>query len=132
MKLVKQRAYGDCAIAAIATLTESTYEDTYVEAMKVEQKFRGKSGLFLPHIKAICKGLGIIVVHKRGTFDLEDVEGLLVVTWMRGSRHCVGSDHLVALAYGVIADPSDAVILKPDEYFAREKAKPGAFLEWRS
>ena len=131
MKLVLQRANGDCAIAAIASLSEQPYEDVFVEAAKVEPHFRGRSGLFLPHIKAICQRLGITVKAKRHV-NWDDDEGLLVVTWMKGSRHEVGRDHLVAVSYGVIADPADGAIMPPEEYFEREKAKPGAFLEWRS
>src|SRR4051812_22607847 len=131
MRLVLQRAHGDCAICAISTLSEVPYEDVFIEAAKVEPQFRGRSGLFLPHITAICKRLGLTVKAKR-VVQWDDDEGLLVVTWLRGSRHGVGGDHLVALSDGVIADSADGVILPPDEYFAREKAKPGAFLEWRS
>ena len=126
-----QRASGDCAIAAIATLSEMPYEDVFVEAAKVEPQFRGRSGLFLPHISAICKRLGLSVRKKRGPAQWDEDEGLLVVTWQRGSRHQVGSDHLVALSDGVIADSGDGIILSPEEYFAREKAKPGSFLEWQ-
>ena len=132
VKLVLQRATGDCAIAAISTLSEVPYEDVFVEAAKVEPLFRGRRGLFLPHIKAICKRLGLTVRQKRGLVDWDDSDGLLVVTWMKGSRHQSGSDHLVALADGVIADSADGTILKPEEYFLREKAKPGAFLEWKA
>lgn len=129
MRLVLQRAYGDCSIAAIATLAEQTYEDVFVEAASVEPAYRGRSGLFLPHINAICKRLGLTVKRKR-TVQWDDDEGLLVVTWLKGSRHDAGTDHLVALSYGVIADSADGTVLPADEYLAREKAKPGAFLEW--
>jgi len=130
MKLVLQRAYGDCAICAIATLSEQPYEDVFVEAAKVEPQYRGRSGLFLPHIAAICKRLGLSVRKKRGAVEWDEDEGLLVVTWLKGSRHEVGSDHLVALSYGVIADSADGTVLPADEYLSREKAKAGAFLEW--
>ena len=130
MRLVLQRSNGDCAIAAIATLFELPYEDVYVETAKVEPLYRGRSGLFLPHIRAICQRLGLKVKPKRAV-QWEADEGLLVVTWQRGSRHLVGADHLVALANGVIADSGDGLILPPEEFFEREKAKPGSFLEWQ-
>jgi len=132
VKLALQRALGDCAVAAISTLSELPYEDVYVEAAKVEPHFRGRSGLFMPHIAEICKRVGLTVSKKRGAVQWDADEGLLVVTWMKGSRHTVGADHLVALANGVIADSGDGLILPPEEYFEREKAKPGAFLEWRA
>ena len=131
MKVTLQRANGDCAIGAIATLSEQPYEDVFLEAAKVEPNFRGRSGLFLPHIEAICKRLGLQMKKKRLP-NWEDDEGLLVVTWRKGSRHIVGQDHLVALSYGVIADSIDGTVLPAEDYFVREKAKPGAFLEWRS
>lgn len=130
VKLVLQRSDGDCAIAAIATLSEQPYEDVFLEAAKVEPRFRGRSGLFLPHIKAICKRLGMTVQKKDRIGNWEDDDGLLVVTWQKGSRHIAGRDHLVAVSYGIIADSIDGTILPAEEFFARERAKPGAFLEW--
>ena len=129
MKVILQRAIGDCAIAAIATLAEQAYEDVFVEAAKVEPLYRGRSGLFLPHIKAICKNLKMEMKRKRHP-NWEEDEGLLTVKWAKGSQHQVGASHLVALSYGVIADPADGIVLPADEYLAREKAKAGAFLEW--
>lgn len=131
MKLVLQRAIGDCAIAAIATLIEQSYEDVFVEAAKVDKKWRGRSGVHLAAIGRIGKQLGILLRVKRGPVLWDDDEGLLVVTWTKGSCHEVGIGHLVALAHGVIADPADGTVLPPDEYLAREKATPGSFLELR-
>lgn len=127
MKLVLQRAYGDCAIAAIATYTESTYEDVYVAAAAIDKKYRGRSGVHLAAIRRIVKALGVTVKPKRD-LNLDDDEGLLVVTWKPGSRHETGTDHLVALGHGVIVDPADGLILPADEYLAREKATAGTLL----
>lgn len=141
MRLVLQRTDGDCGIAAVATLIERTYEDTYVEAAKVDAK-RGLNGIHLAALMTIGEAMGVELRlrpalgpkrnRKRTTIMAwDDDEGLLVVTWARGSRHKVGVSHLVVLAHGVIADPADGVILPPDEYLAREKAKAGTFLELR-
>lgn len=134
MKLVLQRADGDCALAAIATLSEQPYEDVFLEAAKVEPLFRGRSGLFIAHYQAICQRLGLRM-RQRTLAELDDLigtEGLLAVKWKRGSRHKAGMYHLVALSYGVVADSFDGLVLPLEEYLLREKAKPGAFLEWRS
>jgi hypothetical protein len=130
VKLVLQRAFGDCAVAAIATLTEQTYEDVYVEAAKVEPKRRGRSGVHLHTIIRIGKKMGILLLQKREP-NLDEDEGLLVVEWAKGSRHEIGTAHLIAVSHGVVADPADGIILPPDEYLAREKATAGAFLELR-
>jgi hypothetical protein len=126
MKLVPQRANGDCAVAAIATLLEQTYEDVYVASAKVDRKTRGRNGLYLGAVQAIGKILGVSFLLKRRHAD-ED-EGLLVVNWI--APHVNPFDaHLVALSYGVIADSADGVILPVDEYLARFKATAGSFLE---
>jgi len=130
VKLVLQRAFGDCAIAAIATLIEESYEDVFVAAAAVDKKRRGKSGMHLPAIIRIGKKLGVIL-HQKRDINWDDDEGLLVVEWAKGSMHEVGSQHLVALSHGVVADPADGVILPPDDYLLREKATAGAFLELR-
>ena len=131
MRLVLQRGIGDCGLAALATLTEQSYEDVFIEAAKVDRKRRGKSGLFLTTLVAIAKRMGIVLVQTKPPASWDDTDGLLMVTWAEGSRHEVGTAHLVALADGVVVDPFDGLIVPPDEYLAREKAVAGAFLELR-
>lgn len=131
MKLVLQRAAGDCGIAAIATLIEQTYEDVYVATAKIERKARGRSGIHLADLIRIGKALGITLVRKREPVALDDDEGLLVVQWRKGSPHQIKLPHLVVLAAGVIVDPADGVILPADEYLARELARADSFLELR-
>jgi len=130
VKLQFQRALGDCGIAALASLIEQPYEDVFVEAARVEKRYRGRSGIYLREIQRIAKALGVTLVRKPHP-ALDDDEGLLVVKWRRGSRHEPGVLHLVAVGHGVIVDPSDGTVLPPDEYLAREKADVGAFLEMR-
>lgn len=125
MRLVLQRAIGDCGIAALATVLEQSYEDVYIAAAKVDNA-RGRNGIRLPTLIRIGKKLGASFLQKRQHED--DDEGLLVVTWREPHGHPFGS-HLVALGEGVIADPADGVILRPDEYFTRYKATAGSFLE---
>jgi ABC-type bacteriocin/lantibiotic exporter with double-glycine peptidase domain len=130
MRLVLQRASGDCGIAALASLIEQSYEDVYVATAAVDKKARGRNGIHLGALCDIAKRLGVQLAPKR-RYSLEEDEGLLVVTWAPGSRHEVGCAHLVALGHGVIVDPADGVVLPADEYLVREQATPGSFLELR-
>jgi hypothetical protein len=77
---------------------------------------------------AVAKRLGAALRLKRRNNLYKD-QGLLVVTWAPGSRHDVGVAHLVVLAYGVIVDPADGLVLPADDYLAREKARAGSLLE---
>lgn len=126
MRLVLQRASGDCGVAALATLLEQSYEDVYVASTKVDKKARGKNGIHLGAVQAIGKILGVSFLLKR--HHAEEDEGLLTVLWGKGHAHPFDA-HLVALSHGVIADPADGVILPPDEYLARYQATAGSFLE---
>ena len=128
MKLVPQRANGDCGLAALATLIEQSYEDVYIAAAAVDRKTRGRNGICFPALIAIGKKLGVSFLQKRRHED--DDEGLLAVTWHSPHMHPFGS-HLVALAYGVIADPGDGIVLPVDEYLTRYRASAGSFLELR-
>ena len=131
MKIVTSRAIGDCGICAIATYLEQTYEDVYVAAAKVDPARRGKLGIHLPALKRIARALGCELKRAPAYLSLESAEGLLVVKWLRGSRHYTGQlfrQHLVVILDGVIIDPCDGVILTADEYLEREKAAPGALL----
>jgi hypothetical protein len=128
VKLVLQRANGDCGLAAMATVLEQSYEDIYIAAAKVDRKTRGRSGICFPALIAIGKILGASFLLKRRHQD-ED-EGLLAVTWQQPHAHPFDA-HLVALGYGVIADPADGMVLPADEYLARYRATAGSFLELR-
>jgi hypothetical protein len=126
VRLVPQRANGDCGIAAISTILELSYEDVYIAAAAVDRKTRGRSGICFPALIAIGKKLGASFLLKRHHHD-ED-EGVLAVLWRKPHAHPFDG-HLVALAYGVIADPADGVVLPAEDYLARYKATAGSFLE---
>jgi ABC-type bacteriocin/lantibiotic exporter with double-glycine peptidase domain len=126
MRLVLQRANGDCGIAALASVLEQSYEDVYIAAASVDKKTRGRSGICFPALIAIGKKLGASFLLKRHHQD-ED-EGLLTVLWAKPHKHPFDA-HLVVLAYGVIADPADGIVLPTDEYLTRYRATAGSFLE---
>ena len=123
-----QRANGDCGLSALATLLEQSYEDVYIAAAKVDRKTRGRNGIQIGAVQAIGKALGVSFLLKRAYED-ED-EGLLVINWIKPHVHHFDG-HLVAVSYGVIADPCDGVILPVDEYLTRYKATAGSCLELR-
>jgi ABC-type bacteriocin/lantibiotic exporter with double-glycine peptidase domain len=126
MRLVLQRANGDCGICALATLLEQSYEDVYIAAARVERVSRGRNGIVLSRLIAVGKLLGVRFTQKRHYTD--DDEGLLTVTWRKPHQHPFDA-HLVAVAYGVIADPADGIVLPVDEYLTRYQATAGSFLE---
>jgi ABC-type bacteriocin/lantibiotic exporters, contain an N-terminal double-glycine peptidase domain len=128
VKLVLQRALGDCGLAALATLIEQSYEDVYVATAAVDKKARGRNGIHLGALCDVAKRLGVLLRLKRHR-NLDEDEGLLVVTWAADSRHEVGTPHLVAVGHGVIVDPADGTVLPVDDYLTREKATAGSFLE---
>lgn len=131
MRLVLQRGIGDCGIAALASFAELSYEDVFVAAAKVDKKHRGKSGVQWADLKRIARAVGL-TAHLKHRPALDEDEGLLAVSWLPGSKHYIPggfSQHLVALAHGVIADPADGVILPPEEYLSRALASAGALLE---
>ena len=127
MKLVSQRAVGDCGLCALATLIEQSYEDVYHASAQVDKKARGKNGIHLGALMAIGKKCGVSFLLKRRA-NLDEDEGLLAVTWAKPHGHPFDA-HLVALSYGVIADPADGIVLPADEYLTRYRAVAGSFLE---
>ena len=127
MKLVLQRAIGDCGIAALATLLEQTYEDVYVASAKTDHRARGKSGITTAGMIHTAKLLGVRLVEKRQP-ALDEDDGILVIRWRRPQQHPF-SAHLVVLTNGVIVDPAEGWFGPHDEYLARFQATTGALLE---
>lgn len=128
MRLMPQRAGGDCGIAALATYLEMAYEDVYVAASEEDRARRGKSGMEAKRLLRISSKLGAeLRLHKNSGADLDNREGLLMVKWRRPVKGF--SWHVVALDHGVVADPADGFILAVDEYLLRFKCKAGDVLE---
>lgn len=126
MKLVLQRAVGDCGVAALATFLEQTYEDVYVASAKVDRASRGRNGMSWAGLIAVAKQLGVPMALRSTPLD-DDACGLLAVKWRRPHQHPFGQ-HLVVTLGGVIVDPADGVILPAEEYLARYRATAGAML----
>ena len=115
----------------MATFAELSYEDVFVAAAKIDPSHRGKSGASWTDVRRLAKALGFSTRLRR-SFVLDEDEGLLNVRWVKGSPHYLPmgfQQHIVALAHGVVADPSDGLILPADEYLARVQAQPNGLLE---
>jgi hypothetical protein len=130
VKLVTQRAEGDCGIAAMATLLELEWEDLYLAAACVDDKRRGKSGLSLKSMIAIGTVLGVTFKGKRKPINLDTDEGILNVDWDKRHKYKY-SGHYVVLGLGVIVDPHDGSISDPEEYLASRGGRLGTLLEVR-
>jgi ABC-type bacteriocin/lantibiotic exporter with double-glycine peptidase domain len=127
MRLVLQRANGDCGIAALATLLDAAYEDIYLAAAAVDSR-HGKSGLRQRDMVAIAKILGVRLKRKRSAINLACDEGILDVKWIKKRTY---AGHYVVLGNGVIVDPSDGRIADPEDYLLEESCALGSLLEVR-
>lgn len=126
MRLVLQRADGDCGLAALATYIEATYEDAYAAMTTIDSKRRGKSGVFLKDLMRLSAKMGVPLRLKR-RFDLDESEGLLHIVWLDGD--VVGLGHMVVLYKGVIVDPSDGEITEAEEFLVKRQARACNLLE---
>jgi ABC-type bacteriocin/lantibiotic exporter with double-glycine peptidase domain len=129
MRLVTQRANGDCGIAALATLLDLSWDDVYVAAATIDKSCRGKSGLIIKDMIGIAGVLGVKLQRKRGPARFDEDEGVLYVNWTRKQPKGGFTAHYVVLGNGVIVDPADGVISDPEEYLDLHQGKAGTLLE---
>lgn len=127
VRLVLQRAKGDCGTAALATLLSAAvgYEDVFVEASKVERIKSGRAGLRNGELQAIARRLGLELTPAR-VFDLDAESGVLRVY----GRHTNRGGHWVAVRYGLLWDPApDVAGAAPwREYASRYDVRFGTLL----
>jgi ABC-type bacteriocin/lantibiotic exporter with double-glycine peptidase domain len=130
VRLVLQRAAGDCGTAALATLLSASvgYEDVYVAASMVERLKRGRAGLRNRELLAIARKLGLELGATKA-FDLDKDEGVLRVY----GRHTNRGGHWVAVRYGLLWDPApDVAGAAPwREYASRYDVRFGTLLRAR-
>lgn len=125
--MVRQRADGDCGVAALAILAEVPYEDAYVAVAAVDPEKRGKSGLFNRQVIAAARELGLALLSTRA-FDLDDDEGILRVRFDQPKPGCEAG-HFVAVKSGLICCPSDGNPVGWREYLERFAARPCSLLK---
>lgn len=127
MQIIKQRAVGDCGVAALAMYAEMSYEDAYVAFSKVEKWRRGKSGTYGREVIAAAKELGLTLTPTR-KYDLDDDEGILRVRW---NDKPGDGGHWVAVRKGLIFCPSDGAsgVLEWRDYLERYNGRPCTLLK---
>lgn len=100
---IKGREEDDCAIAAIATYLNQTYEDVLRVVSEVDKKNKGKKGLFPAQLRKVCAHFGVNVKKSRGLHILDEY-GLL---WMPG--------HVAVIRNGLLFD-ADGSIWDVEDY----------------
>lgn len=129
VRLIQQRASGDCGVAALATLLSAVcgYEDVFLAAAAVERVKRGRAGLRNRELVAIARRLGLELTPTKA-FNLDGDAGVLRIY----ANHTNRGGHWVAVRYGLIWDPAPDGYAAPwREYAARHGARFGALLRAR-
>ena len=128
MTPVRQRADGDCGIAALAMIAEVEYEDAYVAVVAVDPKRRGKSGLHNHELARAAQRLGLTLTGTR-RYDLDDDDGILRVRWNgpRGKRNPGG--HFVAVREGLILCPGSSTPVRWREYLEQNNGRACSLLK---
>jgi hypothetical protein len=103
VSVVRQRADGDCGVAALGAYSGEAYEDAYVAVAAVDRKYRGKNGLHNHQLVAAAKLMDIVLEPTR-RFDLDEDEGVLRIRWNDPRKRRGG--HFVAVVNGFIRCPS--------------------------
>ena len=131
MVIVPQLYDGDCAIASLASLTRTKWEDVYVEAVKVVRRpreFWKRHGLYNFEVQEIARRL-----HWRlrptTTFDLSVDEGILRVFWLdpEKARENEGG-HFVAAEAGNLGCSSNCDERPWRDWLKANQAKAGTLL----
>lgn len=124
--IVTKRASGDCAVAALATLLQVSYEEVLVAAVNV-QPLVLKTGLNNDEIIAVAKLFGRTLEERTGEeIDYRRSTGML------GAKLSInkGADeHAVVLCQGLVFDVEDGEVWRAREYLKRYKAKHIDLLE---
>ncbi len=117
MTVIRQRADGDCGVAALATLASLAYEDVYAVIARIDRVTHGKSGLHNREIIAAARRLNIRLAPTR-RYDLDADNGILRIRWNgpKGQRNPGG--HFVAVREGFILCPTDTVPMDWRDYLA--------------
>lgn len=127
-QLIRQRAHGDCGVAALAMAAEVSYEDAYVAVTQVPgdltHRLRGKSGLCNRDVMQAAARLGVTLSPTR-RYDLDVDEGVLRV---RGPGYAEGG-HFVAVKHGLVLCSIAQEVLPWQDYLDRYKGRPCTLLK---
>jgi hypothetical protein len=121
MRVVRQRADWDCAVAALATLTGVAYATI---AAVVEQVAPRHHGLYNREVVEVAAGLQLPLSPTR-SFDRDRSSGILRVHWPHRSARGKASPggHFVVLDRGLIHDPHDGTRTPWRDYASRHSAR---------
>lgn len=130
MLLIRQRADGDCGIAALAMFSEMPYEDIYVAISRLgkddlTRRARGKTGLNNVHIIRAARLIGIELTPTRA-YDLDDDDGVLRLRWNNKPND---GGHFVAVRNGMIFCPTFNEALTWRDYLERYGARACTLLK---
>jgi ABC-type bacteriocin/lantibiotic exporter with double-glycine peptidase domain len=126
--IVRQRAEGDCGIAALAMVVGLAYEDTYIEVAKVDPRWRGKRGLYNRELVVVAQRLGLELQPTR-RFDLDHDDGVLRIRVNGHTSPLHEHGHFVALIDGEVGCPHLAQRLPVRDYLARVDARACTLLK---
>ena len=102
-------------MAALATYTGKTYEETLRATMVVVPNYDGACGLLVTQMRAVAKALGC-PLRKRRVVDTDEDRGILVL-----------SDHVVILSKGTIIN-IDGTVWDADDYLRAHDYAPWELL----
>jgi len=118
VRVVQQRAAGDCGVAALSTLLSARAID--YETVAATAPRGGQTGLRTRELVATARRLGFTLTPVRA-YDLDVDCGVLRVH--SHDHHRDG--HMVAVRYGLIWDPHDGTAMPWREYAMRYGARFG-------
>ena len=130
MTIVRQRAEGDCGVAALAMVAGQSYEDTYIEVAKVDPRWRGKRGLYNREVIVVAQRLGLQLRQTR-RFDLDHDDGVLRIRVNRPTSPLHEHGHFVALIDGEVGCPHFGARMPILDYLARVDARACTLLRVR-
>lgn len=123
VRVIPQREDGDCAVACLAMLTGSTYEDALRVVCGVDDE-GASDGLYIAQLLVAAEELGSTLRRKR-RFDLSKDTGILYLVHKKKDE----DRHVVILRQGVIIDTNNNVWFDPDKYLKFYSYKPTMLLE---
>jgi hypothetical protein len=121
LRLVLQREADDCAIAALATIAGTSYEDALRAVIQIDPKYQGKRGLWIRQLEQAASVLGMPLKRRR-KYDLDEDTGLLSIKL----RYTDG-DHIALLANGLICE-TNGCLWEPSVYLSCRHATVGILL----
>lgn len=107
MTVVRQRAIGDCGLAALSMIASIPYEDVQRVVAGIDHQAHGTLGLNNRDVIVAAALLGLTLVPTR-RFDLDAAVGILRVRWSGPTARTARGGHFVAVKDARIFCPTEA------------------------